>query len=258
MGREEEDLVSAAKGILLGCGIGLVLIAPFAGMHINDINKLGNKLGEDTGYKSVQVTGFNPIEEEGHYYVTVTGKGSKEVNSGVNSEFVKCMYETDETRFNELVEKIKSESVYNGNLAYSVEVLGNLLDIVNNGKLVAVSTRDDITYSNEGEYGTQILDVSQPKIEGNVAHYYVVSLQEGVNENGEPGYYTVVDKVHFTVTKEIEKDPSIIFTMGKDNAYIETVGRKFSVAQDYTYSIDGNMNTSAYTVETENTNSNSR
>lgn len=251
-------LISAAFGIVLAYGIGALIALPLVAEHGKQMDQLEHKLGEDTGYADVKVTGFNPSKEDGHFYLTVTGVGANDNVTGENCEFIKCLYETDEKRFNELVEIIKLESAYGEELAYSVSVVDNLLDIVSNGKLLGVNKREDITYAKEGESDIQILDVSKPKIEGNVAYYYIVTMQEGVNEKGEPGYYTSVDKVHFTVTKEIEKDPSIIFKMGKDDAYVETVATKFDLVQDYSYSIDNNTNTSTYTPEVQNTNSNSR
>jgi hypothetical protein len=226
--------------------------------HLKDNSDFQKKVSSDLGYSSVSVTGFNAYQEDDHYYLSLVGNAKGNVETDDNCEYFMCEYETDQNRYNSLMETIKGESIYDGDLVRSAHVIDNLLDIVTNGKLINKKERMDITYSNEGEKGTRILDVTKAKIEGNIAYYYIVSTQEGINENGEEGYYTVIDKVCFNVTKEIEKDPSVIFTKGRDDAYIETVGRKFNVYNSDGYTIEHNTNSSTISVQQEDNITSSR
>ena len=191
--------------------------------HDNKVRHLNNAVAKSLNYKNATVTGFDLLEEDNHNYVVVTAKGKNELGEKV--EYVAAKYETEAELYNQLLKR--AESVRDGARLddYSNVVLDKLLEVVENAKLVGKVERADITYTNEGE--GQIMNVSAPKIEGNTAYYYIVSLHEGVNEKGETGLVTHIDKVSFELTKEIEKDPSVMFTLGTKGATIEALGHRF-------------------------------
>ncbi len=216
-------------GGVIGTSTLCVLLACFAWNSVQNnlkhsaIRSLDNAVTKDLNYKDASVTGFDLYEQEAHKYVVVTAKGKNEVGEKV--EFVAAKYETDEERFNALLKYVNSVDNTVSIEKCSRQLAEKLLDVVEHAKFIGKVERKDVTYTNEGE--GQITNVSTPKVEGNEAYYYIVSLHEGVNEKGETGLITQIDKVSFKLTKEIEKDPSKIFTLGTEGAHIEAMGHQF-------------------------------
>ena len=208
----------------------LLLLSCFAWMqaqkikHNTKINTLNDAVAATLNYKDATVTGFDLMQEEDHNYVVVTAKGINEADEKV--EFVAAKYETDIEKYNSLLDSSEYITDTMSLQDYTDIVIDKLLDVVETAKLVGKAERSDITYTNEGD--GQILTVSAPKVEGDQAYYYIVSLHEGVNEKGDTGLITHVDKVSFKLTKEIEKDPSVIFTLGTKGATIEAMEHKFA------------------------------
>ena len=201
---------------------------------INKYEQLNEGIANDLGFKSVEVVSLDAHQLENEEpYVVLTGTGVKK--SGEKVEYVACKYSTDEGTFKDLLESIKDIEDLDITVEEAEDLLDVLVDVVEKGQLLNHKEKADITYSKEGV--SQILGVSQVRVDGNRVYYYVASLDEGTNEKGETGLITTIDKISFELTEELRNDPSLVYSMGDKGAKIETVGQKFRELDTQNYRV---------------------